>query len=81
MVLLLLTDGSIVEIPHCEDVVHKPGCIVCLDYLETPITSFLAEDVLAYTLDSLVARAMKDPEEGDQEIARVARRRSFMCEN
>ena len=55
MILLLKRDGSRVEIPQGFDVVHKPGCIVCIDSWGASITSFLTEEILAYTLNANVA--------------------------
>ena len=55
MILLLMRDGSSLEIPHGFDVVHKPGCIVCIDSWGASITSFLTEELLAYTLNPGVA--------------------------
>jgi hypothetical protein len=60
MVLLLLTDGSLVEIEQCEDVVHKPGTLVCVDYLGAPIASFLDDHVLGYTLNPGLVRIVKE---------------------
>ena len=51
MVLILFYDGSKVEIPQCEDVVHKPGCLVCVDYLGAAVASFLDAELAGYTLD------------------------------
>ena len=58
MVLLFLHDGSKVEIPRCADVVHKSGSVICLDDLDAPIASFVASDVLGYSLNPAVARAI-----------------------
>ena len=58
MVLLFLQDGSRVEISHCTDVAHKPGCLVCLNYLDAPIASFLDSEILGYSLNPAVQRAV-----------------------
>ena len=60
VVLLLLTDGSLIEVPHVTDVAHKPGAIVCLDPFDAPVASFDTSEVLGYTLNPRVAEAMKD---------------------
>ena len=60
MILLLLTDGSFVEIPHAADVAHKPGAIVCYDPNDAPVASFNTSEVLGYTLNPHVAHAMKE---------------------
>jgi hypothetical protein len=59
MVLVLFYDGSKVEIPQCEDVVHKPGCLICVDYLGSPITSFLDVELAGYTLDPPIITALR----------------------
>ena len=58
MVLLFLHDGSKIEISNCADVVHKAGCLLCVDYLDAPIASFLDEDIFGYSLNPAVARAV-----------------------
>ena len=54
MVLILFYDGSKAEIPQCEDVVHKPGCLICVDYLGAAIASFLDTELAGYTLDPAI---------------------------
>jgi len=60
LIYLLLRDGSNLEIEHGFDVIHKPGCIVCIDSWGASIASFLAQDVLAYTLKEGVAGHFED---------------------
>jgi len=72
MILLLMRDGSRLEIPQGFDVVHKPGCIVCIDSWGASITSFLAEELLAYTLNPGVAEGLT---EAGPAGARTRRRR------
>ena len=57
----MLTDGTYVELPRGFDVVHKPGCLVCVDALGASLVSFFDKEVLAYTLNSTVAEQMQDP--------------------
>ena len=68
MILLLLADDSLVEISQGYDVVHKPGCILCVDELDAPIASFLAEEVLAYTLNGEIATRMSDSSTPNDEL-------------
>jgi hypothetical protein len=77
MILLLLRDGSSLEIPQGFDVVHKPGCIVCIDSWGASITSFLTEELLAYTLNPGVAEEFTEAGSGGQ---RVRRRRRVKAE-
>lgn len=51
MILILFRDGTTAEIPSVEDVVHKHGSLVCVDYEGDAIASFRDARVLAYTLD------------------------------
>ena len=60
MVLLLLTDGSLLEVPQVKDVAHKPGSLVCYDPNHAFVASFDASKVLGYKLNPYVAEAMKD---------------------
>ena len=57
MVLLLFYDGSAAEIEDCEDVIHEPGCLICVDYLGASLATFSDADILGYTLDPLVIRS------------------------
>jgi hypothetical protein len=66
MILLLMRDGTSLEIPQGFDVVHKPGCIVCIDSWGASITSFLAEELLAYTLNPGVAEELIEVSTGTQ---------------
>ena len=60
MILFLLKDGRTREVYDCEDVIHKPGYITCLNYEGSPITTFASEEVLGYTLNPHLARAMRE---------------------
>jgi len=66
MILLLMRDGSSLEIPQGFDVVHKPGCIVCIDSWGASIASFLAEELLAYTLNPGVAEELIEVSSGTE---------------
>ena len=56
MILILLRDGTSVEIPNAFDVVHRAGSIACIDPWGELLASFLGEDVLAYSLNPRVAQ-------------------------
>ena len=60
MVLLLLRDGRVQELYDCEDVVHKPGYLICLDYHGSPYATFSSGEILAYTQNPQVARAVRE---------------------
>ena len=60
MILLLLRDGQTLEVYDCEDVIHKPGYLICMDYSGAPITTFAAHDIAGYTLNPHIARALLD---------------------
>ena len=60
MILLLLRDGRIQEVYDCEDVITQPGYVICLDYRGEPITTFAAEQVLAYTLNPHAAKRIRE---------------------
>ena len=64
MVLLLLTDGSLLEVPHVAYVAHKPGALVCFDPNKAPVASFDTSKVLGYTLNQRVAEGMKEGDPG-----------------
>ena len=76
MILLLMRDGSSLEIPQGFDVVHKPGCIVCIDSWGASITSFLAEELLAYTLNPGVAEELTEVGAGTPQGRRRRRAKS-----
>lgn len=40
------------ELPHCTDVVHKEGSLVCLNAKGKPVASFADADVLYYTMNT-----------------------------
>ena len=60
MVLLLMIDGRLVEIPQAIDVAHKPGALICFDANGAPVASFDSKEILGYTLKLHVCEAMKD---------------------
>ena len=59
MILLLLADGRTLEVFDCEDVIHKPGYLICLDYAGEPITTFATKELVGYTLNPHAARALQ----------------------
>ncbi len=59
MVMLLLTDGTKVEIEHCRDVVHVPGQLVCVGDTGASVATFLTEDVLGYSLNSHLVKKFR----------------------
>jgi len=73
MLLLLLRDGSHVELPKGHDVIHKLTVLFCLDELGQPLLSVPSRDVLGYTKNANVAETMlsaaKVEEEQTQEDA------------
>lgn len=74
MVLLLLYDGTKIEIEDCEDIIHEPGGLICVDYLGSSLATFLNYDVMGYTFDPRVITRLKV--DGDQaEITERRRRR------
>jgi len=64
MIMLLLKDGSTVEVRGAADVVQEPGRVVCYDASGRPLTSFTANEVWAYTLNAVIAERWKE-ESGD----------------
>jgi hypothetical protein len=60
MILLLLRNKDLVELPDGHDVIHKSDWLVCLDSNDLPLIRFRTEKVLAYSLNSDVAQQMKD---------------------
>ena len=62
MLLILLRDGSYVEIANADDVIHRPGVLVCVDEAATPLITFAADEVLAYTARQDIAQRMLDDE-------------------
>ena len=51
MVLFMFYDGSVAEVEDCADVIHLPGCLVCVDKLGASLASFEDGEILGYTLD------------------------------
>ena len=60
MILILLRDGTSVEIPKAFDVIHKGGSIECIDAWGELLRSLKAEDVLAYSLNPRVMHEFFD---------------------
>ena len=75
MILILLRDGTSAEIPNAFDVVHKAGSIDCIDPWGELLASFLAEDVLAYSLNPRVAQEFFAAAASDSGDAPKARER------
>jgi hypothetical protein len=65
MVLILLRDGSHIEVPHCTDVIRKLSFLFCVDALDAPLLCLSAEDVLAYTMNCEVAHHLVCGEEDE----------------
>ena len=61
MVLLLLHDGSHIEIPGCQDVVHKLNFLVFLDQMGASLVCLPVEDIVGYTLKPRIAHLLTDP--------------------
>jgi hypothetical protein len=60
MLLILLKDGSHIEVPQCTDVIHKLTFLLCIDALDAPLLCLPAEDVLGYTMNRTVATHIID---------------------
>jgi len=73
MLFILLKDGTTVEIPNGFDVIHKTGTIDCLDPWGELLTSFLAADLLAYSLNPRVAQEFSADAEPPAEPPKVSR--------
>ena len=58
MILLILRDGSMAEIPQGQDVIHRQQSLVCIDGSGEVITSLSAPEVIAYTCSEASARRM-----------------------
>ena len=61
MMLLLFYNGSTAEIENCEDVVHVPGFLVCVDGLGASVATFEDGEILGYTMDGWTIRELKSP--------------------
>jgi hypothetical protein len=59
MVLVLLTDGTFLEVGKAVDVVRQHGRLDCLDPHGNTLASVPTEQALAYTLNPSVAIAMR----------------------
>jgi hypothetical protein len=51
MLLVMLRNGSVHQINHCTDVVHKAGHLACLNARGAIIASYRDDELLYYTLD------------------------------
>jgi hypothetical protein len=56
MILLMLRDGTLAEIPQGNDIIHRRQTLMCLDRNGEVITSMDATEVLAYTCSEAAAR-------------------------
>jgi len=56
MILLMLRDGSMAEIPQGRDIIHRKQSLICLDYDGQVIVDLNASEVLAYTCSEAAAR-------------------------
>jgi hypothetical protein len=56
MILLMLRDGSMAEIPQGHDIIHRRQSLICLDRSGEVIVDFNASEVLAYTCSEAAAR-------------------------
>ena len=75
MVLLLLQDGSHIEIPGCQDVVHKLDFLVFLDPMGASLVCLPVEDIVGYTLKPRIAQLLSEPP-GEEETRPTRRRRN-----
>jgi hypothetical protein len=55
MLLLILKDGSHIEVTQAVDVIHKLGFLVCVDHLDMPVMTLPVDDVVAYTRNDRLA--------------------------
>lgn len=74
MVLLLMHDGSHIEIPGCQDVVHKLDFLVFLDQMGASLVCLPVEDIVGYTLKPRIAELLTDPA-AEQKALSTRRRR------
>jgi hypothetical protein len=58
MLLLLLRNGSHVELPKGHDVIHKLTVLFCLDELGQPLLTVPSREVLGYTKNVNVAETI-----------------------
>src|SRR5688572_12828288 len=74
MLLVLLRDGSHIEVSQAADVIHKLGFIVCVDHLDTPVVTFSADEVLAYTRNDKLAEEFVAAKDDIDDMDVLARR-------
>ena len=67
MVLLLLRNGSHIEVPKCHDVIHKLTVVCCLDELGQPLLSLPSREVLGYTKNANVAETILSAAKSEDE--------------
>ena len=83
MILLMLRDGSIAEIPQGHDIIHRRQELMCIDRSGEVITSLDPKEVLAYTCSEAAARrfvndveeqenALHNADEAEEQNARAA---------
>jgi len=63
MILLVLRDGSYVEVPTASDIVHRNRSLECIDAAGQLLASFNAAEVLAYTCSEASARRLTEDED------------------
>jgi hypothetical protein len=63
MILLMLRDGSLAEVPQATDVIHRQQTLNCIDATGQVLTRFDAREVLAYTCSEVAARRLAAEEE------------------
>jgi len=73
MILLMLRDGSMAEIPQGHDIIHRKQTLLCIDRAGEVITSLNATEVLAYTCSEAAARRfVNDAQELESELQEEA---------
>ena len=80
MLLLILKDGTHLEVPQAVDVIHKLGYIVCVDQLDMPVMTLPVNDVIAYTRNDRLVEELgaADDDTSDEGQADVTQRRRRM---
>jgi hypothetical protein len=80
VLLLILKDGTHLEVPQAVDVIHKLGYIVCVDQLDMPVMTLPVNDVIAYTRNDRLAEELGATEEDatDEGQSDVTQRRRRM---
>jgi hypothetical protein len=68
MILLMLRDGSIAEVPQGHDIIHRKQTLTCVDRSGEVIASLNATEVLAYTCSEAAARRFVNAAEHESEL-------------